>query len=110
MFDYGECVDRGILLEHMGKDAILDNVAMHIAEVSAMYNCKLYRFLKEEQIVIIFMEDDCIPHEHIDQMLHVVFALTKGSYHILVCYNGKVRYEASKTDEGMECKVFGIAK
>lgn len=107
MVDYGEYIDRSQLQNYKGKDSITDNVVIHIAEVSAMYNCKLDYFLQEEQVVIISMMDDCVPHENIDKMLQIVFALTECSYDILVCYDEKVRYAASNTDSGMVCNVFG---
>lgn len=110
MVDYGEYVDRSQLQDFKGKDSITDNVVMHIAEVAAMYNCKLDSFLREEHVVIISMIDDCISHENIDKMLRVIFALTECSYDILVCYDEKVRYAASNTDRGMVCNVFGKIK
>ena len=51
-----------------------------------------------------------VPHDQIDKLLQVVFAITEYTYDVIVCYDGKDRYAAHKTENGMECQVFGTTK
>lgn len=108
MVDYGHFVDRGRLREKKGVDSTTDNIVMHIAEVSANYNCKLEYFLQDEHLVILSMMGGVVPHDQMEKLLQVVFAITEYTYDIIVYYDSKVRYAAQKAENGMECQVFGI--
>ena len=110
MVDYGHYVDRGRMREIKGIDSTTDNVVMHIAELSANYNCKLEYFLQEEHLVILSMMGGVVPHEQMEKLLQVVFAFTEYTYDVIVCYDGKVRYAAHRSENGMECQVFGSPK
>ena len=61
-------------------------------------------------ITPITMIGGVVPHDQIDKLLQVVFAITEYTYDVIVCYDGKCRYAAHKTENGMECQVFGTAK
>lgn len=51
-----------------------------------------------------------VPHDQMEKLLQVVFAITEYTYDVIVCYDGKVRYAAQKAENGMECQVFGTPK
>ena len=61
-------------------------------------------------ITPITMIGGVVPHDQIDKLLQVVFAITEYTYDVIVCYDGKDRYAAHKTENGMECQVFGTTK
>ena len=75
---------------------------MHIAEVSANNNCKLEYFLQDEHLVILSMMGGVVPHDQMEKLLQVVFAITEYTYDVIVCYDGKVRYAAQKAENRIQ--------
>lgn len=105
--DYWDFIKVQDISEMTDTDSLQDMIVMHIAEASSMYNCWLDSYSEENHIIVISMQRLDIPRDEITKLLNIITMITRDTYKIILCYEGKVYYATNPVGDGYECTVFG---
>ena len=108
--DYGDYIKVQHISEMTDNESLCDIIVMHVAEVSAMYDCWLDSFSEGNYLIIISMQKVDIPRDAITNLLDIITMITRNTYKIILSYNGKVYYATNPMGEGYGCTVFGQHK
>lgn len=105
--DYGNFIKVENISEMTDANSLQDMIVMHIAEASSMYSCWLESFSEENRLIIISMQNVDVPRDEITKLLNIITLITRNTYKIILCYDGKVHYATKPVGNGYECTVFG---